>query len=142
MHPSVDPSGHPLLDFVSKAGVIAIYSFLQLLLPRIGIPNPHHFIANLVNSRYDPLTPSPMVKLDAASRTALVAAIDQDLQLNQSSYSQHVKHLVEAFDILEGRPGGDSVREVVLAHLVELWVVRLLGPTAVAKVLGCFVQCE
>jgi len=123
-----------------EASMICLYSFISHLLPRIGFPIAAVFIEDMLASRFDLLQPSQGPVLDQASSESLQAAVVADMAANGEIYHGLGSILVERFERFEEQEGGKLAKMLVLAHLIELWVVRIAGPKSAATVLRCFTQ--
>lgn len=138
----------------SESSVIHLYAFTYVLLPLLSVPTaighgawselerPHRYVETaLMRARYEPLLGAGKT-LDGASRHILRSAIQEEAGLNAAVYAHFAADYVAAFTALGSLPGGEAVRDLVLAHLLELWAVRLVGPRQASIVLGVFGQLE
>ena len=98
-----------------------------------------HFVTDaLLAARYSPLLGAG-APIDRASAESVRAAVDAEGSLNGRSYAAHARSFADAFRQLEAAHGDGGATRLVLAHLVELWLVRLVGAEKAAPVLELYV---
>ena len=73
---------------------------------------------------------------------AVGSTIIAEAEHNREHYDQCCAHYKTEFLALKGKPGGHAAMELVLAHMVELWIVRAVGAQKAASILYLYAQLE
>ena len=138
-----------------KNDVAMMYAFIEHLLLALGFRQPKEFVAKLVESRYASLSTTVGIGNDDerdenddwdddySHDQDSSGAVHEDMMANTNNitinYPANVVHdkdrfhscsakFVDEFANLEALNGGIEAKELVLSHLLELWIIRVVGP--------------
>jgi hypothetical protein len=117
----------PFSRMKGEAAAEVMFAFTDHLFPSIGCAHPRQFAGCVCRARYDPLEGGSN---RAAGDKGAVGTHD-----NGEAFRGHAEPFIAAFRRMASVEGGEDVQDLVLAHLLELWAVRVAGPDGVGPLL-------
>ncbi|KAK3245030.1 hypothetical protein CYMTET_45383 [Cymbomonas tetramitiformis] len=106
------------------------------ILPKIGV-EPAVALDEVVISRFKPL-----MSLQGPQQADIPFQHTDSVERRHQDYTRHTQDLVEAFQAMDNEVEGEhgpGVKDIVVAHLLEMWALRTFGAHEVAR---CLAWCS